>query len=53
VFRDKQVQPPDYSGYTELKRGSGITRHNSGDDSYQHVTAKSELISQPVVVEGS
>jgi hypothetical protein len=45
MFTDKQEQPSDVSGYTELRRGSGIMSHNSNNDSYQQATAKSELIS--------
>jgi len=49
MFTDKQAQPSVDSGYTELRRGSGIMSHNSSNDSYQQVTAKSEPINQSAV----
>jgi len=40
----KHAQPSNDSGYTELRSGSGIISQNSSDESYHHVTAKSEII---------
>ena len=42
----KQAQPSDDLGYTELTSDSEIMSHNSNEESYRHVTAKSELVSQ-------
>jgi len=49
MFTDKQAQPSDDSCYTELRSGSRIMNYNSSNESNQHVTAKSELISQSAV----
>jgi hypothetical protein len=46
MFTEKQAQPSDDSRYTELRNDSGIMGYNSSSESYQHVTAKSEVISQ-------
>jgi hypothetical protein len=50
MFTGKQAQPSYVSGYNELWIGTGIMSYNSSSEGYQHVNAKSELISQSAVV---